>query len=567
MKKTVKILCLVLTAAMALTAIATVAVVHLVTSDSSDEDIYLSDDIRPMEYVALNSFFEDNPVDVEREEWEYINPYYEQYSPTENTSNFHSHATAVYENINGRTVTVDTLYRNYGEALNDPNYSLAVLIYQGIQYKIAHPDENVEISFSALRFSPTLGACLNPSSPYYGYVKAMYDEDCDANGFVRISYLFVEAARLGIKVNILASKESYGTKQYNNETGKTYTHAEPHFKTYFDKAYDYSCYDEYAPGKKVSDFLTVRQVEWAYKDKGDAEIVHVKTCAVSAYRDKYGVDHEYGVWFSSTNLDTANYKGHNANGCSQSGMIISNHPDIYNVSKNYLLLTMQYYEREAVFEFRRVAKEMTEKQIYAHLNGTIDSIPYEERIVYLGTENDNVFEAYFTPLSGNVDDWDTTLNPYCKYVQEFYNSDNNEDVIFSFNNANFTNKFQVSNLLVEAIEYKFIENKRPGNKLNLRCQNGEFPTLLELKAGKDLSYVNIKTKTSEHVHEKDILMSYVIDGERKYVSILNSCNFNSGALFYQTNHIIVIKETEETGHTVFSSLIDKETKGNITCAE
>ena len=69
--------------------------------------------------------------------------FFDTLPPTENTSNFCSLATTEYENINGRTVTVDTFARLYNESLNDPNFGEGILIYQCIQYKVRHPEEDV----------------------------------------------------------------------------------------------------------------------------------------------------------------------------------------------------------------------------------------------------------------------------------------------------------------------------------------------------------------------------------------------------------------------------------------
>ncbi len=566
MKKFSKILCLVLAIAVIFTAVAAVAVVMLkkdAPDNNGDEVVGLTplDAVKPMDYTSLSSFFEDNSFEEDKDEWSSINPYYDAYPKSDNTSNFHSHATATYENINGRTVTVDTLYRNYKEALNDPNFSCGLLIYQCIQYKIAHPEEHVEISYSAFRISPTLAVCINPNSPYYGYVRALYEGDYDENGFVRVAYLLVEAAKMGIDVNLVGQLPSYGTTQYDPETGKTYTKQEPSYTSYFNAAMKYACYDEYAKGDTVADHFTLRKVMWNYDDNSATDVMHVKTCAVSAYRDKYGVDHEYGVWFSSTNLDTANYRGFNANGGSQSGVIITNHEDIYVATKNYVALMGEYYEQTDLFEFRRLVRERVEEQVEAALEGRYYEIPTDERIVYVGSETDDVFELYFTPLSGDVDTWDTTLNPYCKYMQKFHDSDD-EDVVFCFNNPNFTESFVVADLLVDVLEEKFINNKRLGNRLGIRCKYGVFEGFKELKAGKDLGFINFKT-THDNVHEKDIIMSYVENGERQYVTLISSCNFNEGALYYQTNHLIVIKETEATDNVVYTSLGSKFSKGAI----
>lgn len=565
MIKTKKALCLAIAIVVFFTAIASVIIIARNSINSNGGDNEITGDVNsPLYFETASSFFEEKPF-VDREDgWDSVNHIFDTYPRTDNTSNFHSHATAEYENINGKTVTVDTLYRNYKEALNDPNYSCGMLIYQCIQYKIAHPDEEVDIAFTSFHTSPTLAVCLNPHSPYFGYVRSLYDRDYDENGFVRVAYLLVEAARMGINVTIVGQLSSYAVTQYNPDTGKTYKKEEPYYVNYFNSAMKYECYDKYAKGDKVSDYMTLRKVEWAYNDKTATDVMHVKTCAVSSYRDKYGFDHDYGVWFSSTNLDAADYKGYNGNGGSQTGVIITNHEPIYNITVNYVELMKEYYEKEAVFEFRNLVKERTREQIYAALDGKADEIPYEERIVYIGGETDKVFEMYFTPLSADFDMWDTTLNPYSKYIQEFYDSDNDQDVVFCFNNPNFRKNFLISDILVEALEYKFITHKRIGNRLGIRCraQYEDIPALKELKAGKDLEFINIKTKW-DAVHEKDIIMSYCKNGERQYISFLSSCNFNANALYYQTNQIIVIRETEQTGNVVYTSIGSKFSKGTI----
>lgn len=560
MKKQIKVLSFALAIAVIITAIATLAI-HKSNITPSEEG-FGGDFTLPMRVETMSSFFETNPIEQDKDEWEYINPYYEAYPRTDNTSNLHSHATAVYENINGQTVMVDTLYRNYKEALNDPNYSCGMLLYQCIKYKIAHPDEEVEISFSSFRISPTIAVCLNPSSPYFGYVRSLYTGDYDGNGFVRIVYLLLEAARMGIDVTIVGQLNSYSVKQYNNTTGKVASKGEPSYIKYFNAGMDYACYEKYAPGETVEDHLTFRPVEWDYDDKAGIEVMHVKTCAVSAYQDKDGFDHNYGVWFSSTNLDAADYKGYNGNGCSQSGVIITNHKDIYIATRNFVSLMAEHYEQESIFEFRKIVNDRTREQVDVALAGQYESVPEDERIVYVGSEADDVFELYFAPLSGDVDIWDTKLNPYCKYIQEFYDSDDSEDVVFSFNNPNFQEDFMIAKLLVEALRDKFITNKRIGNRLGLRCQNGLFDGFDELEKGKDLEFINVKL-TKDYVHEKDLLMSYVKDGKRKYITFFSSCNFNSGALYYQTNQILIVKETEETDNIVYTSIGSKSSKGAI----
>ena len=565
MSKTKRIICIILVIAVVFTAVTALAVAMRgkeVPDLTEDGEMMFADPVYPVNYVSQTSFFEENTYDEDKDEWEYINPYYEEFPKTQNTSNFHSHGTAVYENINGGTVMVDTLYRQYKEALNDPNYSCGMLIYQCIQYKIAHPEEEVALSFSSFRISPTAAVCLDPDSPYFGYMRSLYDSDYDSNGFVRIVYMLVEAARMGIDVTIVGQLNAYGVKQYDNEKGTTYTASEPSYVKYFNKGMSYDCYEKYASGDTVADHLSLNVVEWDYDDKKSMEVMHVKTCAVTAYRDKDGVDHDYGVWFSSTNLDANNYKGCNGNGGSQAGVIVTGHEAIYNATKNYVALMGKYCKQEEVFEFRNLAKAQTEEQIKAILAGKGEEIPEDERIVYLGSETDRVFELYFTPLCGDYDMWDTELNPYCKYLQEFYDSDD-ADVTLSWNNPNFLEDYFVSKNCVAAIYNKFVTNKREGNRLGIRCQNGTFDGISSLKKGEDLEFINFTTKWNA-VHDKDIMMSYVKEGERQYVSFLSSCNFNADALYFQTNQILIIKETEATGNVVFATLGNVSSKGVIT---
>ena len=104
MKKINKILCLILAVAMVTTVIATLVVINWPTSEEN-ENVVLEGEI-PKEYVSLNSFFEDKPVDGEDYKGEYINYMYESFPRTDNTSNLQSHDTVAYANINGETVII-----------------------------------------------------------------------------------------------------------------------------------------------------------------------------------------------------------------------------------------------------------------------------------------------------------------------------------------------------------------------------------------------------------------------------------------------------------------------------
>ena len=61
-----------------------------------------------------------------------INPYV-FYTRANNSSNFQSKETTQFHNINGKTVTVDTFVRHYGEKLNNPTVVKAIMLWQCIK--------------------------------------------------------------------------------------------------------------------------------------------------------------------------------------------------------------------------------------------------------------------------------------------------------------------------------------------------------------------------------------------------------------------------------------------------
>ncbi|MBQ7624883.1 MAG: hypothetical protein IJS65_06395, partial [Clostridia bacterium] len=107
----------------------------------------------------------------------------------------------------------------------------------------------------------------------------------------------------------------------------------------------------------------------------------------------------------------------------------------------------------------------------------------------------------------------------------------------------------------------FHKHKSTQNRLYIHFSAMNENKYNDLTAGKNIGYKSVNEKI-DSIHSKDILMAYEKDGARKYVSIINSCNFHSTALYFESNHILVVKETEEN-HGVFTSLGVKTTKGAI----
>lgn len=486
-----------------------------------------------------------------------ITPYYDEFPLANNPENFQGLGSTTYANINGKTVTAEAFYRLTNESLHDPNAGMGLLIYQCIQYKLKHPEEDVKITFSSYRTSVTASVCVLPESKYYGYMRSLYGTNYDEHGFVRISYMLVEAARMGIEVTMVNQLQSYGVKQYNPDTGKLKSRNHINYVTYFNKAADTECYDKYVEGKKVSDFLNCVEVGWTINDQ-TSNMQHVKSASVSHYLATDGTEHTSTVFFSSSNLDENNYIGANGNNNSQSGVIVSDHDDLYRVTYNYTQLMARYKKQEQMQELRLAVAMMNEEQIALIKSGKGDEIPADEQIVYLGTENDPVFELYFTPFGGGVDAWDPVHNPISKYVNKLPAS---EDYIEFIWNEYGYGKCYLGHTLSKMLEVAYCNNPNPNNKIAIRVTDFNTDAIQQLALGEEIGYRSIKS--GKGIHSKDIMMSYVEDGQRHYVSLLTSCNFYMIAFNYRTNSMLVIHETDETGGGFYKIMGEKYSYGMI----
>ena len=486
-----------------------------------------------------------------------VTPYYDKMPVANNPENFQGLGSQTYANINGKTVTAESFYRLKDESLHDPNYGMGLMIYQCIQYKLKHPDEDVKITFSSYRTSATASVCVLPESKYYGYMRSLYGTNYDEQGFVRISYMLVEAARMGIEVTMVNQLPSYGVQQYNPETKALKYRNHIDFVKYFNAALKTECYDKYAKDKKVSDFLDFVVVGWTVNDQ-TSNMQHIKSAAVSHYLATDGKEHGPAVFFSSANLDENNYIGANGNNNAQSGCIISDHDELFRVTYNYMKLMKKYSAQEQMQELRYVARRMNEEQIALLTAGRGDEIPKDEQIVYLGTENDPIFELYFTPLGGTPDTWDKVHNPISKYTDKLITS--TDYVEFTWNVYGY-GKCYLGHALNKTLEAAFCGNPNPNNKISIRVTDFKTPAINKLTVGKEIGYRSIKDGIG--VHAKDMIMSYVEGGTRQYVSIMTSCNYYMMAFNYRTNSLLVIKETDATGNGFYKSFGERYAYGMI----
>ena len=479
----------------------------------------------------------------------YINDVYDKLPVLDNSSNFMSDQVTVFEDINGGTVTVDTFV--YQTKAPDGNCTVGegLLLYQAMLYKQAHPDEEVNISLSAYRLSVAAAVNVNRNSRYFGYMRNLYGQEYDKYGFVRMAYLLVCAAKMGINVTVIGQLDGYPANT-----------ADPDLYHYFTGHLSDPCDPAYAEGV-VGDYMNFRFCNWTLVAKGGTDMMHTKMCTVSHYLDMNGVEHRNAVFTSSSNLDGINSNASNGNWKLQTATIITGHAELYRVACNYLQLVAQYCGQEQVYEFQDLVNVRNTKQIALLLAGQGDQIPEDEQIVYLGSENDSVFELYFTPMGGGTHEWNETTNAYAKYLRELYNSEGS--ILFVWNAAEYSNSYTMGKQLESVIVGAFYKNKNPENAAYGRMEHFDATVFDGLEVGVDIGYVSFNQLAFGEVHNKDMMLSYVKDGQRYYVTLHNSMNPHSGSMYYQSNFMLVIKETDCDEDSVFFTMADRSTTGIV----
>lgn len=504
-----------------------------------------------------------------------ISTTYSKLKKDTNPYNFHGKSQTVFEDINGKDVTVESFVLQINDANNNTIYPIGIMIYQAMLYKRSHPEENVQIHFSTFRLCEEVAVNINPDSKYYGYMRNLTGKEYDRNGFVRISYLMVEAAKMGIELTVIG--QTQGVPVSTESDG---------FVAYFEGHMNDACDSTYISDetKTVGDYLKFYKCNWtAYtltSSDGDlpaTDMMHTKICAVSNYTDYNGVDHGPAVWFGSSNLDGVQSSAISGRNKIQTASVVSDHDEMYRVSVNYLNLIAQYCNQEDIKDFREVVVTRNETQIETLLAG--GTVPADEQIVYTGTENDSVFELYFTPLGGDVNEWNTELNPYAKYAENLLNSD--DYILFALNNVKYSSgSYSFACTFESVINKAFTSNPNSNNRAFIMARdvkadgtvaafNGD--DILSLKVGEEIGYASVNKKLFSSIHNKDMLFSYSLNGKREYVSVISSINFHLGASYYQSNLILVIKETDGTDeNSVFYNIAKYTTNGivenNITKA-
>ena len=471
-------------------------------------------------------------------------------SPLNN--DFRSRTEVTYSNINGKDVTAYTLYREPGERLNNPNFAQAVMLFQCLKYKIAHPEERVVATFSTFHLSVYAAACLDPDSDEYGRMENLYDKEYDdQSGYYRVSWLMVDAARHGVEMLVIGDLDASAVYMSDGTIVP-----DGDFFEYFS---DYLLEDSLIEGKKIGDFLTLRRADWtSYGDKAATDMMHLKLCTVSHRLANDGTEKGAAVWIGSINLDGVNDLGINGHDSIQSGVVITEHEEIRRVAVNYMTLLKDYCGQEDVTAFRDIVISRTTEQVALLQSGRGEEIASDKQIVYMGSESDTVFELYFTPFGGVQNQWDVVHNPFCRYLGKLLTNANGEEAIqLIWNNVKFKQSFGLADTMATVIANAFRRNQHSEDILLLQLPQLNMDTFTDLPENENIRI----NQTNRNYHIKDIQLSYVEDGQRQWVVIYNTLNMHEGSMAYQSNLMLVVKETEATGNNFYTDYAIMTTPG------
>ena len=164
-------------------------------------------------------------------------------------------------------------------------------------------------------------------------------------------------------------------------------------------------------------------------------------------------------------------------------------------------------------------------------------------------------------MGGNILAWDEDFNSYCKYLREMYESE--DYITFVWNAAEYTGAFGLGQQIEMMINASFHENKNVNKKVYMNTESFTGTSFNDLIVGQDIGLKSFNQKEFGGIHNKDVHLSYVKDGQRYYVSLMNSMNVHGGSMYFQANHMLVIKETELTEDSVFFTALDRTTSGIV----
>ena len=111
-------------------------------------------------------------------------------------------------------------------------------------------------------------------------------------------------------------------------------------------------------------------------------------------------------------------------------------------------------------------------------------------------------------------------------------------------------------MLMQAVASAFEKNGNASSRLHLNLPGVESDTFVAVAAAGSIGHLGINS-TGISYHSKDVHLSYVKDGVRHYVTLINTLNPHEGSMYYQSNIFLVIDETPETGNAFYSGYAAK----------
>ena len=487
--------------------------------------------MKPADTVTDTSFLESVffALDVEKEE--FISAAYNKLPRVQSKQRMSallSRNTAFYKDAVGKKVLADAYYCAEGEEYGTNEAAVGLLLYSSIIYKIENPQAAVSISFTSSDIDVETAVCVVYQSRYFGYVRNLEGEgnEYDGNGFIRISYMLVEAAKMGIDVKVVSL------------TGE-----KDDFTLYINRGLESKCYNKYAKGKSVSDYLTLETVKWS--EEGAGESMSLTALAVSAYTDRFKDKYVDGaVFISGDGLGGVDENGKRETSCS--GVTVTGHKEIYNVTKNFISLLGKYSGEGEFDSFKKVLNERNAAQTEMFAQGDQAKIPEKERIVWLGDENDSVFKLCFSVGEGSA------YSLYEREITAFADSlekHPDESRILLLNGSSYKEGSALLAKVSGAIDSAFAENKNSANRLSLTVKGYKNEKLSSLTEG-DIGYMS---QSDAGAGSDELLMSYVTEDGRVYVTILSSPLMEDGAES-RVDMLISVSENETLGDSFFMAI-------------
>lgn len=487
--------------------------------------------IKPADTVTDTSFFESVffALDVEKEE--YINAAYNKLPRVQQKQRMPallSRNTAFYKNAEGKKILADAYYCAEGEEYGTNEAAVGLLLYNSIIYKIENPKASVSISFTSSDIDIETAVCVVYQSRYFGYVRDIEGEgnEYDGNGFIRISYMLVEAAKMGIDVNIASL------------TGE-----KDDFTLYIGRGLESKCYSKYAKGKSVSDYLTLETVKWSEDGAGDA--ISLTALTVSAYTDRFKDKYIDGaVFISGGGLSGVDENGKRVESCS--GVTVTGHKEIYNVTKNFIGLLAEYSDEDEFDAFKKVLNERNAAQTDMFARGKQASIPEKERIIWLGDENDGVFKLCFSIGEGKAYSlYESEIAALASFAEKYPD----ESRVLLLNTSTYKDGSALLSKVSDAVGSAFADGKNSENRLSLTVKGYKNQKLSSLTS-EEIGYVSHSDKGSG---SDELLLSYLTEDGRVYVTLLSSPLMEDGDES-RVDMLLSISESEALGDSFFMAI-------------